>query len=240
MHLSHRETGMFARRPIKIMLLDDHPVMLYAMESYLANVSDILIVGSYSSAQALQAALHSEPVEVIVLDYSLSPDEVDGLSLIRALKISFPTIRLLIISASHNPATVAMTIRGGADGFIGKDADLSQLPIAIRLVATGKRYLAADMLKRLHENETSLGDNKSQHLSEGASTIAALINNSKLTAREHEVLRCFLDGLSVSQIAQKFSRSVKTISTQKQSAFRKLGLNNDSELYKVRDQLDAR
>ncbi|TKK37726.1 DNA-binding response regulator [Pseudomonas fluorescens] len=231
---------MPARKPIKIMLLDDHPVMLHGLQSCLANELDIHIAGSYSSAQALLAALSLESVDLIVLDYSLGPDEVDGLNLIRALKIRFPTIRLLVISAAHNSATVAMTIRGGADGFIGKEVDLSQLPIAIRRVASGKQYLVENMIQLLHDNEIYLNNKHSHSLPNETSSISVLINNSKLTAREYEVLRCCLDGQSVSQIAQKFSRSIKTISTQKQSAFRKLGLNNDSELYKIRDQLDIR
>ncbi|MEF9674255.1 helix-turn-helix transcriptional regulator [Pseudomonas sp. PCH446] len=60
-----------------------------------------------------------------------------------------------------------------------------------------------------------------------------------MTVREHEVLRCCLDGLSVTHIARKFSRSIKTISTQKQAAFRKLGLRGDNELYKVRYQMEG-
>ncbi|MGL4270873.1 MAG: helix-turn-helix domain-containing protein, partial [Pseudomonas paracarnis] len=59
---------------------------------------------------------------------------------------------------------------------------------------------------------------------------------SGLTPKEREVLRCFLDGMSVSSIAAKFSRSASTISTQKQSAYRKLGVRNDSELFKFIQQ----
>ena len=59
-----------------------------------------------------------------------------------------------------------------------------------------------------------------------------------LSPKENEVLRCFLDGLRISQIASKFSRSIKTISGQKQAAFRKLGIRTDAELFKVQRKLD--
>lgn len=60
--------------------------------------------------------------------------------------------------------------------------------------------------------------------------------NASLTPKEQEVLRCFLDGMSVNSIAAKFSRSASTISTQKQSAYRKLGIKSDSELFKITQQ----
>ncbi len=56
--------------------------------------------------------------------------------------------------------------------------------------------------------------------------------NACPTPKEQEVLRCFLDGMTVNSIAAKFSRSASTISTQKQSAYRKLGISSDSELFK--------
>ncbi|AZC51713.1 capsula synthesis response regulator transcription regulator protein [Pseudomonas chlororaphis subsp. piscium] len=231
---------MPAKKSIRIMLLDDHPVILHGLETCLIGDSGIHIVGSYNTTQALLTALSQQPIDLVLLDFSLGPDEVDGLNLIRGLKIRFPTVRLLVISALHNSSTVAMAMRCGADGFIGKEVDSAQLPIAIRRVASGKTYLTDGMIEQFYENEMSTEDHNASPLTDDTNTAALLANNSSLTTREYEVLRCCLDGMSVSQIAQKFSRSSKTISTQKQSAFRKLGLRSDNELYKVRDQLEAR
>ena len=66
-----------------------------------------------------------------------------------------------------------------------------------------------------------------------------LVRTRELSFREREVLRCCLDGMSVTQIALKFERSVKTISTQKQAAFKKLGLRSDNELFKIRSQFEG-
>ncbi|KWA82229.1 hypothetical protein WL29_26600 [Burkholderia ubonensis] len=65
-----------------------------------------------------------------------------------------------------------------------------------------------------------------------------LSENLRLSPREHEVLRCYLAGMSVSDIASKFSRSPKTISAQKQSAYRKLGIRSDAELFASRKMLE--
>lgn len=230
---------MSIKHPIRIMLLDDHPFMLHGLEACLGNTRDILILGSFTTSQSLILALSSQPVDLVLLDYSLGPDEVDGLNLIRALKIRFPTVRLLVISALHNPATVTMVMRCGADGFIGKEVDTTQLPIAIRKVASGKPYLSEGMTEQLYAHDISTDDHKIPALKSDTSGAAILASSSSLTVREHEVLRCCLDGLSVTQIAEKFSRSIKTISTQKQSAFKKLGLRSDNELFKMRHQLDG-
>lgn len=231
---------MYAKKPIGVMLLDDHPFMLHGLKACLGDESDIQILGSFNSSQSLITALHGQTADLVLLDYSLGPDEVDGLNLIRALKVRFPKVRLLVISALHNRATVAMVMRCGADGFIGKEVDPAQLPIAVRRVASGKTYLAEDMTEQLRENDMTLDNHSTSPATSGTTSTAILVKNADLTAREYEVLRCFLDGFSVTQIAEKFSRSIKTISTHKQSAFKKLGLRSDNELYKVRDQLEGR
>ncbi len=231
---------MYTKKPIGIMLLDDHPFMLHGLKACLGDESDIQILGSFNSSQSLITALHGQAADLVLLDYSLGPDEVDGLNLIRALKIRFPKVRLLVISALHNRATVAMVMRCGADGFIGKELDPTQLPVAVRRVASGKTYLSQGMTEQLREDETSVNAPQLSEVNIDTSSTATLVKNADLTAREYEVLRCFVEGLSVTQIAEKFSRSIKTISTQKQSAFKKLGLRSDNELYKVRDQLEGR
>jgi len=230
---------MSTKNPIRMMLLDDHPFILHGLEACLGEAPDIQILGSFRSSQSLILAMSSQPVDLVLLDYSLGPEEVDGLNLVRALKIRFPTVRLLVISALHNPATVTMVMRCGADGFIGKEEDTTQLPIAVRKVVSGKPYLAEGMTELLYEREISTDEHQMPAMKGDISSASVLVNSSSLTVREHEVLRCCLDGLSVTQIAEKFSRSIKTISTQKQSAFKKLGLRNDNELFKIRHQLDG-
>jgi RNA polymerase sigma factor (sigma-70 family) len=74
-----------------------------------------------------------------------------------------------------------------------------------------------------------------ENTSASDSSLSAILS---LSPREHEVLRCYLAGMSVSDIAAKFARSSKTISTQKQSALRKLGIRNDAELFASRKLLE--
>lgn len=224
-------------RPINVMLLDDHILILIGMQNLLLDEPDLECVASLTSSKELVQALEEHIVDVLVLDFQLQPGDIDGLNLIRLLQSQYPRLRLLVISSLHTPATVALALRYGAAGFIGKELPPCELPQAIRRVAAGRVYLHPQMLDALRESELSIGNSDCPDNTEQAS-ITGFSRAIELSAREHEVLRCCLSGLSVTQIAEKFNRSIKTISTQKQNAFRKLGLRNVNELFKVQYELD--
>jgi two-component system capsular synthesis response regulator RcsB len=231
---------MFAHstRPLRVMLLDDHQFVLDGMGLMLSSHADIKVVGSYLSSQALFAGVSKLEVDVVVMDYCLRPGEVDGLNLIRALRIRCPQAEVLVLSSLHVPSTVALALRCGARGFMGKEMDGCMLPDAIRKVASRQCYLQPEMASRLSENGVGVM-NMDASTMPGSRNLSSMISTARLTVREHEVLRCCLDGMTVTEIATKFSRSVKTISAQKQSGFRKLGLRNNNELFKIRGQLDG-
>ena len=122
-------------------------------------------------------------------------------------------------------------MRAGAHGFVGKKQNLAELVAAIRCVFAGKFYLCDRMVALI----------STRWMSSLLSPDEAVKNPedrlSVLSPRESEVVRCYLAGLTVTQISQKFSRSIKTISGQKQSAFRKLGVRNDIDFFKLQHQL---
>ena len=227
-------------RPARLMLLDDHDLVLQGMLQLLRQEQDMEVVGHFIRSRELIDAL-SQPgmeVDIIIMDYTLSPGEIDGLNLIRGLRLRFPDIHLLIISASHTPATVALALRCGAKGFIGKDMCSSQLAVAVRRLVGGRGYLHPQMESNLQYNGVSIAQGQRNGLAKPTG-VDMLVRTSELSFREREVLRCCLDCMSVTQIALKFERSVKTISTQKQAAFKKLGLRSDNELFKIRSQFEG-
>lgn len=217
---------------IRIAVLDDHAVVRHGLVISLKAEMDFEVVGIYEKSRDLMAGLVTAPAELLLLDFSLSPDELDGVSLIRALRVKFPGCHILVLSTHHDAATVALAMRVGARGFVGKGEEMPQLLKAIRMVAGGAVYLSADMAYRLAETITSsaAGDH------DEAPDALAL---DALTAREQEVIRCYLAGMTVSDIAEKFNRSIKTISTQKASAFRKLGVTSNNELFKLKKTIGS-
>ena len=93
-------------------------------------------------------------------------------------------------------------------------------------MVSGAVYLSTDMTYRLAETVTS-------ETRKDPSEASDALVQAELTSREQEVIRCYLAGMTVSEIAEKFNRSIKTISTQKTSAFRKLGVTSNNELFKL-------
>ena len=212
-------------KPIRIALLDDHAVVRHGLASTLAAEANFEVVGIYEKSRDLIAGLVTAPADLLLLDFSLNPNELDGVSLIRALRVKFPNCHILILSSHHDPATVGLAMRVGARGFVGKGEDMSQLVKAIRKVAAGAVYLNTDMTYRLAETVTGTGASPTEERD--------ALAMAELTSREQEVIRCYLAGMTVSEIAEKFNRSIKTISTQKTSAFRKLGVTSNNELFKL-------
>lgn len=224
---------------LRLMLLDDHEFILHGIAHVLASQPGIVIVGTYNSSRALLQALRTQEADIVVLDYSLSPGEVDGLNLIKAIGTRYPNMKVIVISSLHTPATVALSLRCGALGFVGKELGVEALLDAVRVVAAGGVYLHPSMENELNRNNVATLPLDAPDTEE-QEPVAFLVGTQSLTLREREVLRCCLDGLSVTNIAAKFSRSIKTISAQKQSAYRKLGLRTDHELFKLRTQLERR
>ena len=216
-----------------VMLLDDHEMVRQGIELGLDKETDLEVIGSFGTARELFEALVRTPADVVVMDFSLGPSDIDGLSLIKALNRRFEQCRLLIVSSHYTPATVSLALRAGSWGVVGKTQNLTELITAIRMVAQGRIYLQPCMLPAL-EGVRAIVDKVT--IRSKVELSSPLRVSACLTPKEQEVLRCFLDGMSVSSIAAKFSRSASTISTQKQSAYRKLGIKSDSELFKFTQQ----
>lgn len=226
--LNVRYMSQFLHPKIRIALLDDHDVVRFGLSVKLKEEDDFDIVGIYENAASFIAGLRDNPAEVLVVDFSLGPNDIDGVSLIRALKIKFPASKVLIVSSHCDMATIALALRVGAHGFVGKDQGLSKIVHAIRKVSIGEIYQDPGMSLQMAETFTTSVD---------ADNSESMVFSAKLSAREREVIRCYLDGLTVSEIAHKFGRSIKTVSTQKSTAYRKLGVTSDNGLFKLKHLL---
>jgi DNA-binding NarL/FixJ family response regulator len=214
----------------RIVLLDDHPIVIEGIVKRLAGIPDVQVLGTYTTARDLIQALatSTEKIDLAIVDFSLGPQEVDGVNLLRALKLRYPETAVLVLSSHFNPATVALTLQAGVNGFLSKTQGPDDLIDAIDQIARGRTYLPATMREQLDELS-------------GAPPVRNVVPGQvaeALSPREHEVLRCTLDGMSTSDISAKFSRAMSTISTQKKSAYQKLGIRSDAELFKIRNLLE--
>lgn len=212
-------------KSIRIAILDDHAVVRHGLACHLAEVSGLTVIGAYKNSRELTRSMTANEIDILLLDYVLGHGELDGISLIRALHARFPDCQILVFSSRNDSTTVAATLQVGARGFISKEESLPRLVKAIRTVASGAIYLSE---RAHHEDNFSVQRNTASRVPRDGNQRAIT-----LSAREQEVLRCYIDGMTITEIAEKFRRSIKTISTQKNSAFRKLGITSNKDLFKI-------
>jgi len=210
----------------RVVILDDHPVVRQGMEGQLAASPEVAVVGSYSTARALMQGLQAlqGQVDAALIDYSLGPNDVDGLNLLRAVRSRFPDLPVLVFSAHSSPSSVLLMLEAGIHGFVSKTADMEMLVTATQAICAGRRFVEPEI-----EAQIRALNNFDPTGVEGS-----ISRRAELTAREHEVVRCILDGMSTSEIASKYQRAISTISTQKKAAYSKLGVRTDAELFKLR------
>ncbi|MCS0309012.1 response regulator transcription factor [Vibrio diabolicus] len=220
---------------INIILLDDHELVLQSINSFLLKEEQFNILSVHTkSSDLLHALQYNRPLpDVLVTDYELMPNENDGVNLIKTIKRKYPSINIIVMSSYFNIGTVGITLQAGAKGFVGKQQSLDDLIKAIKTVSKGKIYLESDVADQLALQKGIACKTSTSSSSYKEDAMRDIVVKVELTTREREVVRCLISGMSVSEIASKFSRSIKTISTQKVNAMKKLGVNCDSELHKL-------
>jgi len=184
-----------------VMLLDDHEMVRQGIELGLSKEADLAVIGSFGTGKELLEALTRRLADVVVMDFILAPSDSDGLSLIEALHRRFSTCRLLIVCSHYTPATVSLSLKAGCRGIMGKTQNLTELITAIRTVAQGRIYLQLCMVPALQGVQSVLEEGK---IKSDRDFSTPLQFNECLTPKEQEVLRCFLDGMSVNPLRQSF------------------------------------
>lgn len=199
---------------LRIVIADDHAVVLAGVRAVLERAEPpIEVVAAAQSGEELLGLLDRVPCDVLVTDFSMpSPSDHgrDGLRMLQTIRRTHPLLRVLVLTMLDNPS-ILRAIRELAHGLISKRSDLRELPAAVAVVGAGRSYLSP-LLQAALEAEAGRPE-------------------AALTARETEVVRLFAEGYSVSEIARRLNRSIKTISHQKADAMRKLGIDNHSQLY---------
>ncbi|MEH3481080.1 MULTISPECIES: response regulator transcription factor [Enterobacter] len=207
---------------IRVIIADDHTVVQLGVAKLLESEPGIQVVGVTGTVDGLLKMLRSTPCEVLICDYSFHKDpEPDGMALLEKVRRYFPEINVILLSSYDSVVIVREVLQIGVKAFISKSSqELARLPDIIRKVMNGEQCIdqktSQELIKYMLEAPQS---SKSGIL--------------KLSPREMEVVRLFIRGMTVTEIAQYTSRSLKTISTQKKKAMEKLGVKSDSELTEV-------
>lgn len=204
---------------LRVVLADDHPFVLLGVQSTLAAYADIVVVGEARNPTALIQLLHTTPCDVLVTDLTM-PDPhggvEDGLSMIRYIRREWPGIRIVILTNLTNAAILHSIMTDGRVRMLSKMAPLEQIEPALRAAAEAGAHL-------IHVH----GDASASVEKSGRGALAI----PSLSPRQSEVLRMFVRGRSISEIAAELGRDRRTVSRQKRDAMAKLRVTNDPGLF---------
>lgn len=202
---------------MRVVLVDDHQVVLAGMKDYINQLPNVEVIGTYSTSSELIKSLESNIPDIIITDYNMPKDEiyVDGIRFVSYLKRSYPQIKLLVLTMITNSMIVSSLYDFGVAGVVYKQDPLDEMRKALNAIKMNRTYYPPSFSIDSHKvKKTSLLNDK--------------INT--LSPREFEVLRYFVSGESIVSISERLNRSAKTISLQKNSAMRKLDIDNNQEL----------
>jgi two-component system, NarL family, captular synthesis response regulator RcsB len=215
------DEGIAALKPLqhrlKVVVADDHPVILLGAEHALRQFPDIDVVAQARQSTELVDVLQSVPCDVLVTDLAMPGGKHgDGLPLIGYLQRHFPDVRIVVLTMLENAALLKRLGEIGVLAVVNKSDDLAHIGLAIRHVVRDLPYASPSVRAAL----------ETLRIKAGGKT-----DDVTLSRRELEVVRLFVSGLTIKEISTQLNRSIKTISTQKNMAMRKLGLERDSELF---------
>ncbi|MCY4744089.1 response regulator transcription factor [Pelomonas sp. UHG3] len=204
--------------PIRILLVDDHPMVREGLVARLAGVPRFAVVGEAGHRDEALALLAQVAPDVVLMDVGLK--DVNGITLGAEMLAARPAIKLLMFSMYDNPEYVQRALQAGARGYVLKDAPATEIVSAIDAVAAGGTFLSAAVSGRLFRSQAP---------------------KPVLTPRESEILAKLGQGASSKQIARDLDLSVRTVEAHRQSIKRKLDLEGQAELirYAVEHARDA-
>lgn len=213
---------------IRVLIADDHKIMLAGLRSLLEKQTDFEVVGEADNGRkAVQMAQEKTP-DVVVMDVSM-PD-LNGIEATMQIIESLPKTRVIALSMHSDKRFVMGMLRAGASGYLLKDCASQELANAIVQVAGGKKYLSPEITGVVIDDFLLGGS------SEEVTTAA-----SPLSPREREVLQLIAEGWSTKQIASHLYVSIKTIETHRRQIMKKLDLHAIADLtkYAIREGLTS-
>jgi len=204
---------------IKIAIVDDHQLFRDGIHSLLSKHDEFeIVISSENGKDFFEALKKGNLPEILLLD--LTMPEMNGFEVLIRLKKKYPRIKAIAISMHDDGNYIMQSIRGGAFGYLLKNADEEELLLAIDTVLNGNKYFNQEISQKMI-NIMSL---------EGVSP-------KKLSPKEMEILKLIADGQTTKEIAQKLFISTRTVETHRNNMMKKLEVKNTPELINKAAQL---
>jgi DNA-binding NarL/FixJ family response regulator len=202
---------------IRILLADDHALVRAGIRSLLTSIAGFQVVAEAGDGYEALRLIGEHAPQIALFDIGMPG--LNGLETAARVTKEFPAVRVVMLSMHKSEEYVLQALRAGAAGYLLKDANTTELELAIHAVARGETYLSpgvsrhviADYLRRTG------GDSAAD---------ATLLPTQPLTPRQREILQLIAEGHTTQAIAQKLSISVKTVETHRSQLMERLDIHD--------------
>jgi NarL family two-component system response regulator LiaR len=195
---------------IKVMVVDDHPVVRDGLKMMLLAFDDLVQIGEAENGQAALACCDQHIPDVILMDIMMPV--MDGIQATRAILKKYPQVKIIMLTSYPKDDLIQESLEAGATGYLLKNVAIDTLAEAIRSAYSGQSSLAPEVMKALIRNKT--GSTKT---------------GSDLSKREIEVLALVAQGMSNEEIAKRLVISTATARHHVSACIQKLGAANRAE-----------
>jgi DNA-binding NarL/FixJ family response regulator len=198
-------------KPIRILLADDHNLVRAGFRGLLENLPEIQVIGEACNGREALRLIETHYPDVVLMDIGMA--ELNGLEATARVTQQYPAVRVIILSMHADKEYVLKALRAGAAGYLLKDADITQLELAVKAVAGGGTFLSPSISKQviddyLHRVGSEPGP------------------NGDLTPRQRELLQLIAEGRTKQEIAQALNISLKTVETHRDQMMERLGIHD--------------
>ncbi len=202
------------QKPIRVLIVDDHPIVRQGVRSLLSAFSDIRVVGEADTPASVETQIRERRPHVVLLDVRLGPH--DGIRIARDLRHRHPDVRIIILTTYDDDDYLFGALEAGAHAYLLKDVSLEELPAAIRAVHAGQRLLSPALVDRVLAQFHHLASEKAA-------------DDAGVTPEERQLLLYMADGLTNREIARRLHYSEATVKKKVQELLEKLGVANRTQ-----------
>lgn len=197
----------------RVLLADDHAIIRDGVKQLLADTDDLVVSGEAANGTEVLAQVAARDWDLLVLDISMPGKS--GLELIKLVKQVKPHLPILIFSMHQEEQYALRALRAGASGYLTKESDSEVLIAAMRKVAAGGVHVSGKVAELLAREHMPRADE---------------LPHSRLSDREFQIFEKIVAGVRLTDIADEYNLSIKTVSTHKSRILQKMQMTSDTDL----------
>ena len=206
---------------IRIIIVDDHPVVRRGLKQILQEQPDVKVVGEAESAVEALKIIRTIDCDAVVLDISLPG--ASGVEILKQLKHEYQKLPVLILSVHPEEQYAVRVMKAGASGYLTKESAPEELVKAIRKITSGGKYISSSLAEILITDIDASGKPRHENLSD----------------REFQIMRMIAQGKAIKKIAEELCLSEKTVSTYRTRLLNKMNMTTNAEIisYALKNKL---